>query len=563
MRIKFSARAWVLSAATGLVILPSMDVESQAETQLAGSPVENSSGEPRMLVERPATRAAISTSKPARPFFPNLFSGLRTSPATTKSSPQQLDSSAVEIAAPAIDDGKSEVQRHLDELYRREGREAPVMDIGQPVSAALSESAPSVRTGSVSRTSGTAPIQQVASNPIKRFFQKISPFRRSQNPNDERPDHVEPLPAAARQEQLRLQQTPITPPVVKVAPSLIPAGEQEVVAQPAPSGLELLVPPPPAPAESLVENVEASALESVEAEFTFPSAPSAGDDSEATETADSARRLPEFLPAVALPRGNEPQKLSTELSDAPVGTEVVPGSDELLINPFPELSEADADGTAKAAKPAVAEESVEDKAANPFTGLKLEIETTAKSLEDSSVKQTAADSIPLPKFPELPAPEELTAPDDASPVGRLPEITPAELPAAKPAPASGPHADKLQQIAARSELTGLKGFCPVALRDSRELKDARPQFQAAYNGRIYNLSSAEALEKFETDPKAYAPAAGGQDVVLSSSDNTEQEGSLDHAVWYRNRLYLFSSKESRQDFVASPAKYSVDIPEVK
>jgi YHS domain-containing protein len=260
-----------------------------------------------------------------------------------------------------------------------------------------------------------------------------------------------------------------------------------------------------------------------------------------------------------LPRGDAPQILATELSDEPINSaaddvpELADG-DDLLGNPFPELSESQADGKPAADKPATVVKSEKAEESNPFSGLKLDAEEA-----EATVQQTAADAILLPKLPDLPAPAELAAPDDAAPAGQLPEITPAEKPVVKSSAPSGAHSDKLQQIAERSELTGLKGFCPVALRDHRELKDARPSFQAEFNGDYYNFSSAEALAKFKADPETYAPAAGGQDVVLASNEGTSREGSLDRAVWYRNKLYLFSSKDSHEAFVASPKKFAVDL----
>ena len=113
----------------------------------------------------------------------------------------------------------------------------------------------------------------------------------------------------------------------------------------------------------------------------------------------------------------------------------------------------------------------------------------------------------------------------------------------------------MKRIAERAELKGLKGFCPVQLRDERELRDARPQFSAEYDGVVYNFSSAAARQKFLAEPTKYAPAAGGQDVVLASSSK-KAEGSLDHAVWYRDRLYLFDSPASMKSFKASPSKYA-------
>ncbi|MDA0810240.1 MAG: hypothetical protein O3B68_19785, partial [Planctomycetota bacterium] len=327
----------MLSAATGLVILPSMDVEVRAESPTSKTATDESSGEPRMLIERPATREAISSSKPARGLFPNLFSSKKAEP-------------AIQLPPREEGDTRSEVQRHLDALYGREGREAPSLDIGQPQGAALSSSVvPQVSEPSAAASSSSS-IQQVSSNPFKRFFQKITPFRRAKDPNDERPETVEPLSAAARREQLRLQQTPIAPPVVKPQPNLepmpIPLSTEGVAARPAVPALDLLVLPAPAPVEAAEE-----ATAAVE-ELTAPVASAAA---ELEPKADeAARKLPEFLPAVELPKGTAPQILATELSDEPVGAKASESldaaTDDLLGNPFPELSETEADGTAKADK---------------------------------------------------------------------------------------------------------------------------------------------------------------------------------------------------------------------
>ena len=450
------------------------------------------------------------------------------------------------------------MQRHLDALYGRAGRDAPSLDIGQPVRppqrAGSSARATPLPKSSAAQVRSKGPIQQVSANPFKRFFQKITPFRRAKNPNDETPERVEPLPAAARREQLRLQQTPIAHPVVNPKPNLqaspIPMSTEGVAARPALPALDLLVPPDPAPAE--LANEVAGDLD----ELKVPVAAAAADLDSSGD--DDARKLPELLPAVELLPGNAPQILAPELSDKPISSanEEVPrlvDSDDLLENPFPELSESQADKTSESAESAEVVKSEEAEDSNPFNGLKLDAEEAA-----ATVQQTAADSIPLPPLPELPAPAALATPDNAAPAGRLPEIIPAEKPVVKSSASSGAHSEKLQKIAERTELNGLKGFCPVALRDSRELKDARPSFQAEFNGDYYNFSSAEALAKFKAAPEKYAPAAGGQDVVLAANEGTSCEGSLDRAVWYRNKLYLFSSKDSHEEFVASPSKFVVD-----
>lgn len=572
MRIKFSARAWLLGAATGLVILPTTSVEMQAASKTAAVEEKAESSEPRKLIERPATRQAISTSRPARSFFPSLFPGLKKkAPAKPAASVQQT---APTVAAPPAD-GKSDVQRHLEELYRQNGRKAPELGIDEFTNDRIVEAIP--EAGKPTQ----APIRQVSSNPFKRFFQKITPFRRPQkDPRDETPDHVEPMTKDMRQQQLRLQQAqPVT--AAKPTPAAKPLSQPkpkapEVPASPAPQ-LSSLLPPLPAPAGKKEEvggdgPLQAPALLSdAVAEKIAPASEAA---KAATELAD---KLPEFKPAVELPKADAPPTLTADLPDVPVGKDTEEPAaappvlnEDLLADPFPALSEAEADGGKEATekpailkKPEVAQKAVEAKS-NPFTGLKLE----ADQKTDGEVKQTAADSAPTLTLPELPAPDavplpgdaapaEIAAPDDATPAEKLPEITPAEK------PAENKHQSKLQKIAERSELKGLKGFCPVALRDSRELVDARPQFQVAFNGRIYNLSSEEAKAKFETEPELYAPAAGGQDVVLASQKQTDSEGSLDHAVWFRNRLYLFTTQQSLIEFELTPAKFAIEISDAE
>ncbi len=119
--------------------------------------------------------------------------------------------------------------------------------------------------------------------------------------------------------------------------------------------------------------------------------------------------------------------------------------------------------------------------------------------------------------------------------------------------------DKFARIRERRGQIGLKGFCPVMLRDHRELVDASPDFQIEYNGQTYYVSSEEALATFAADPAKYAPALGGSDVIHRDLTGEELPGSLDHAVWYRGRLYMFATAETMETFVAAPAAHRTDI----
>lgn len=573
MKIGFSVRAWVLSAAAGLVIAGTLTstkapmaktaaAQTQADNEASSKPrpehsslksylsrhrrtnsqIEaeslgrdsgvrqvsgevvsadgSASGEPRKLIERPAVRDAISKSRPARTsLFPSLFKR------PGRHEPQQ------QVVAPRSEDGRSAVQQRLEELYRQNGQEMPPMDLGALPESDIEQEIPPLPKVS----SNPEPIRQVSNNPFKRFFTKISPFRRKAA-GDERPEHVEKMPAAVRQEQQRVHQN------FNSLPAPVP---------------DL----PSSEPQRLSEESQREAIQAIDA---------------------PAADLPEFQPAVALPEvGTQPDaenltadsRPDNDLAGGAPNPEIptlddIPSIDDVLGNPFPEVSEAEADSVEAAPMP---------KEETPFSGLALEADPAPidpPALPDSVTDEApslpelpsfgpaetdadADDAVAVPKLPEvssLPEPDALPLPGedtDAEQAPELPEIKPAK---------TDPRADteaKLQKIAERQELKGLKGFCPVILRDKRDLVDAVPQFSFEFEGRTYNFSSAEALEKFQADPELYAPANAGFDVV-AGQDNVEIEGTLDHAVWYKNRLFLFSSQQTLDQFSIAPSVY---VPE--
>ena len=115
---------------------------------------------------------------------------------------------------------------------------------------------------------------------------------------------------------------------------------------------------------------------------------------------------------------------------------------------------------------------------------------------------------------------------------------------------------QLRQIQARAGQTGFKGFCPVALRERRELLESSNLFTSTFGLQTYKFSSAESKAAFDTDPSRYAPAAGGSDVVVLVNSGEEQVGQLDYALWYRDRLYMFRSRETMTLFSKDPQRFA-------
>lgn len=111
-------------------------------------------------------------------------------------------------------------------------------------------------------------------------------------------------------------------------------------------------------------------------------------------------------------------------------------------------------------------------------------------------------------------------------------------------------------LLSRPEKKGLKGFCPVTLKNDRELIDAKLEFESKFQSKTYRFSSAEAKAEFDRKPNEYAPAKGGIDVVKYTIGAGEFDGSLEFAAWYRGRLYLFTSALTYDAFMNSPSKFA-------
>ncbi len=198
----------------------------------------------------------------------------------------------------------------------------------------------------------------------------------------------------------------------------------------------------------------------------------------------------------------------------------------------------------------------------------IDLPTVAAAVGSTDPEITTAPDI---DFPELDAQDAVDAKGNA-PLVNIPEQQESAPPVAAEAsgaPLRSVDSERLQQIAeqdrrthqqrliqSRSGQAGFKGFCPVELRDRRELIDTNPQFTATFGLQTYTFSSAEARTAFEADPSRYAPAAGGSDVVLLVNSGEEEQGMLDYALWYRDRLYLFRSRETMAMFNKDPQRFA-------
>jgi YHS domain-containing protein len=245
--------------------------------------------------------------------------------------------------------------------------------------------------------------------------------------------------------------------------------------------------------------------------------------------------IPGLLPSFLRPKSKQQataRRLPTQQRTAgklPVVNRTAAAAPKLddLDNAFPELTEAEADKTGDNLFDELTEAKPEPKEENPFTGIKLEEPVVQSSGTGEEQPVITANSAEEPK----------TEPEE------------------------NPHEDKLKRLAERDAMGGLKGFCPVALRDHRDLVDADTDITSTYQDKAYSFSTVEAKDSFEADPAKYAPIHSGHDVIVLTEGNVELEGTLENAVWFKDRLYLFSSAATLETFVGNPTKYAAISPE--
>ena len=189
---------------------------------------------------------------------------------------------------------------------------------------------------------------------------------------------------------------------------------------------------------------------------------------------------------------------------------------------------------------------------SPFSGLELETSPYAdpQPAGRSDRRSVTSDKPAAPlSGPSLSGPSLKGAP------GELPQVSRQRPLAGTGISVASSAREKMELIAARKGLKGFKGFCPVMLRDTRELVDASLEHSAIYRGKQYWFSSEATKNAFLANPDYYAPASGGIDLVHFSQTGEKTDGSLDHAVWFRGQLYLFSSAENKAEFVAAPRNH--------
>lgn len=481
---------------------------------------------------------------------------------------------------------ESDIEQQLRLLYEKDGREMPDMNLSnmtatQPTTTQNHPPVvqPNMQPQVAPQAQYAAPPPPAQKSPTKSpnkftsFFKRIIPGGKktevTNQPRRQLPPTPPQPPNYPNQQPIQSQTQQFYPnqqPQVQAQPQQFSSNQQpQVPAQPQPtytpptqgnyqpvtsSGqpAQNFVPPPVStpnmqklrPAQQAYIPPAPTAIQT---KNTVPALPATTPTTGSVETTPAVTISPEFVPAttVSAPAQGEPiaapayeeeeffeadedEEMEFE-SEAPIipdspseapavesplveETSPIEAMPPQLNNDFPDPF---GDPSEQAASP-------EDEVTNPYTG---------KALEEPAAPA---------EFPETPNAQEIALPAGV----QLDEAA----------------AAKMRRVIQRTDMKGLKGFCPVTLRDKRELADSRSEFTATYRGQKFFFASKVAQNKFEDDPSRYAPAAYGADVVLLVTVQDVVEGTLDYAAWYKGRLYLFSSEKTHDLFVMDPEKYA-------
>ena len=106
----------------------------------------------------------------------------------------------------------------------------------------------------------------------------------------------------------------------------------------------------------------------------------------------------------------------------------------------------------------------------------------------------------------------------------------------------------------------LDGYCAVCIIEMKKWVRGTAEHQVTFDGKVYFFPGADQKQMFLAAPAKYVPALGGDCTVCYAKMGQRMPGSLYHAAFFRDRLFLFPGADQKAEFVNQPAAYAdVDL----
>lgn len=108
----------------------------------------------------------------------------------------------------------------------------------------------------------------------------------------------------------------------------------------------------------------------------------------------------------------------------------------------------------------------------------------------------------------------------------------------------------------KKKTVGLRGYSPVSLTLHRKWVKGTPEYETNYKGIVYRFASSEEREQFLETPRYFAPQLLGCDPVVMYHTDRAIPGDTRFCTFFDERLYIFVSEESREEFKKDEMKYT-------
>lgn len=136
----------------------------------------------------------------------------------------------------------------------------------------------------------------------------------------------------------------------------------------------------------------------------------------------------------------------------------------------------------------------------------------------------------------------------------VPVSNPGAVPPVANAQTANPQTANSDPTAAPTPAFG--GLCLPAVKETRSLIQGVPKHAVKYRGKLLFFSSDDYLKKFQADPSQYWPMQDGACPVQLLQNEEVIEGRLEYAALFRGKLWVMSSEQDMQTFVAKPAHFA-------
>lgn len=101
--------------------------------------------------------------------------------------------------------------------------------------------------------------------------------------------------------------------------------------------------------------------------------------------------------------------------------------------------------------------------------------------------------------------------------------------------------------------SAIEGYCPIALQKQGAWVKGQNQFSVKHRGRVYHMSTQQAMDEFLQSPDRSSPVMSGFDPMVFLKEGRLVEGSIRHGLHEQvsGSIMLFTSAQSKQDYEAN------------